>query len=151
MTRAIDIISTIDIHRPAEDVWPFLVDWEHLDRWMKEASGFEVIGDQREGVGVEAVATIRIAGLRTRDRVRVSKWEPPVSLEIQHLGWVKGAGYMELAPAEDGCHVFWREELHPPWGAFGRLGLRAFVPIMRDVFQRDLVLLKGLAEREEQT
>lgn len=148
MTRAIDIISTIDIRRPAEDIWPFLVDWEHLDRWMKEASGFEVVGEQREGVGVEAVATIRIGGIKTRDRVRVSKWDPPVALEIEHLGWVKGTGYMELGPAEEGCHVFWREELFPPWGPFGRLGLRAFAPIMRDVFQRDLRLLKSLAERE---
>jgi uncharacterized protein YndB with AHSA1/START domain len=146
MTRAVSIISTIDIHRPVEAVWPYLVDWEHLDRWMKEARDFEVIGEQREGVGVEAEATIRIAGITTRDRIRVSHWQPPVALEIQHLGWVKGSGYMELSPTDEGCNVFWREELFAPLGPLGRSGLRLVAPFMRRVFRRDLRLLKSLAE-----
>jgi hypothetical protein len=148
MTRAVSITSTIDIHRPAEAVWPYLVDWERLDRWMKEARGFEVIGERREGVGVEAEATIRIAGITTRDRVRVSQWHPPVLLEIEHLGWVKGTGYMELSPIEGGCNMFWREELFAPLGPLGRSGLRLISPIMRGVFRRDLRLLKELVEQE---
>ena len=148
MTRAVTIISTIDIFRPAEAVWPYLVDWERLDRWMKEAREFKVIGEQREGVGVEAEATIRVAGITTRDRVRVSQWNPPVALEIQHLGWVKGSGYMELSPTDQGCNLFWREELVAPLGPFGRSGLRLMAPIMRLVFRRDLRLLKSLVEGE---
>jgi uncharacterized protein YndB with AHSA1/START domain len=150
MTRAISIISAIDIFRPPQAVWPYLVDWEHLDRWMKEARDFKVIGEQREGVGVEAEAAIRIAGITTRDRVRVTRWEPPAVLEITHLGWVKGTGYMELSPTDEGCTVFWREELYPPWGPIGRLGLRLVTPTMHHVFQRDLGLLKKLAESESQ-
>ncbi|MGH2691662.1 MAG: SRPBCC family protein [Actinomycetota bacterium] len=148
MTRAVSIISTIDISRPAEAVWPYLVDWERLDRWMKEARDFKVIGEQREGVGVEAEAAIRIAGITTRDRVRVTHWQPPVALEIAHLGWVKGTGYMELSPIEHGCNVFWREELFAPLGSLGRSGLRLVAPIMRGVFRRDLRVLKDLAESE---
>jgi hypothetical protein len=49
---------------------------------------------------------------------------------------------------DSGCHVFWREELFPPWGPVGRVGLRAFGPLMRHAFQRDLRLLKSLAEHE---
>ncbi|MGH2711965.1 MAG: SRPBCC family protein [Actinomycetota bacterium] len=146
MTRAISIITTIDISRPPEAVWPYLVDWEHLDLWMKEARGFKVVGEQREGVGVEAEATIRIAGITTHDTVRVTKWEPPAVLEIAHLGWVKGSGYMELSPTEKGCSMFWREELYPPWGPLGRIGLTLMTPTMRHVFQRDLRLLKSLVE-----
>ena len=148
MTRAVTIISTIDISRPPEAVWPYLVDWERLDRWMKEARDFKVIGEQREGVGVEAEATIRIAGITTRDTVRVTLWQPPTALEIAHLGWVKGTGYMELSPTEDGCHLFWREELFAPLGPLGRSGLRLVSPIMKRVFRRDLRLLKSLVERQ---
>ena len=140
------MISTIDISRRPEAVWPYLVDWEHLDRWMKEARGFKVIGAQREGVGVEAEATIRIAGITTRDRVRVTVWQPPVALEIEHLGWVRGTGYMELSPTDEGCHMFWREELIPPLGPLGVSGMRLIAPIMRQVFRRDLRLLKKLVE-----
>src|SRR5688500_4371844 len=147
MTHAISIVNTIDILRPPEAVWPYLVDWEHLDLWMREAREFKVIGDQREGVGVEAEATIRIAGITTHDRVRVSRWAPPVLLEITHLGWVKGTGYMELSPTDEGCNMFWREVLYPPWGPLGRLGLRFLTPTMRQTFEHDLRLLKELVER----
>jgi hypothetical protein len=115
---------------------------------MTEARGFRVLGDRREGVGVEAEATIRIAGITTTDRVRVSRWEPPAILEIEHLGWVKGAGYMELEPTDRVSHLFWRETLRPPLGILGRIGMRLLSRTMRRTFQRDLGELKRLIEAE---
>jgi carbon monoxide dehydrogenase subunit G len=137
-----------DIARRPEAVWPFLVDWERLDRWMAEARDFRVVGDRREGVGVVAEATISIAGISTRDRVRVTRWEPPWILEMAHLGWVRGTGYMELSRGDRGTTVFWREELRPPWGWLGRAGMRLVGPVMHRTFRRDLRLLKELAESE---
>ena len=149
MTRApLSVISTVEIPRAVETVWPYLVDWERLGEWMLEARDFAVVGDRREGVGVEATATVRIAGITTHDRIRVTRWEPPVILEIAHLGWVKGRGYIELSPTDEGCHVFWREDLVPPLGPLGSIGIRAFAPMMRRVFQRDLEQLRALVERE---
>jgi Polyketide cyclase / dehydrase and lipid transport len=147
-TTPITFVMSIRIGRRPEAVWPFLVDWERLDRWMREAGDFRVLGEQREGVGVEAETTVRIAGISTRDRIRVSRWEPPWILELQHVGWVEGTGYMELARAERGSQLFWREELIPPWGIFGRIGMRAVSPLMRRVFRRDLRLLRELVEAE---
>jgi uncharacterized protein YndB with AHSA1/START domain len=135
-----------DIRRPPKTVWPFLVDWERLPRWMKDLREVRVTSAQREGVGVEAVATVRIAGISTRDRIRVTRWEPPNLLEIAHLGWVKGTGRMELSPAGSGSDLRWQETLIPPWGALGRLGMRAVLPLMRGVFRRDLERLKQLVE-----
>jgi hypothetical protein len=144
----ITFTMSIGIARRPEAVWPFLVDWEGLGRWMREAREFRVLGDRREGVGVEAEASVRVAGITTRDRVRVSRWEPPWILELQHLGWVQGTGYMELSEAERGTDLFWREELHPPWGVLGRIGMRLVAPFMRRVFRRDLRLLRNLVEAE---
>ena len=59
---------------------------------MLEASDFEVVSPNREGVGVEALATVRIGGISTRDRIRVDAWEPERHLGIAHLGWVGGRG-----------------------------------------------------------
>lgn len=142
------LVTRVEIPRPPETVWPYLVDWERLHLWMHEASDFRVVGDRREGVGVEAEATVRIAGIATRDRIRVTRWEPPTVLEIAHLGWVTGTGYMELAPTDRGSGLFWRESLQPPWGLVGRIGMRAFAPMMRRIFQRDLELLRELVQRE---
>jgi uncharacterized membrane protein len=140
------IVTRIDIHRPAQAVWPFLVDWEGLPRWMQDARDVRVTGT-RQGVGAEVEATIRIGPITTKDPIRVTRWEPPAVLEIAHLGWVKGRGYMELSPTEDGVQLFWREELIPPWGFLGRTGLRMYAPILRRTFRKDLQRLKAIAER----
>ena len=127
-------------------VWDLITDWEHQDDWMLEASDFEVISEQREGVGVEAEATVAIGGIKTRDRVRVSGWEPPKRLVIDHLGWVKGHGELHLTPGHRSptTHLYWREELHPPLGILGAIGLALFKPLMNRVFARDLRVLQGL-------
>lgn len=56
-------------------VWRLITEWEHLDDWMLDASDVRVTSEQREGIGVEAEALVRIGGLKTRDTVRVIGWE----------------------------------------------------------------------------
>jgi uncharacterized protein YndB with AHSA1/START domain len=130
---------------PPEVVWRLITDWENQDDWMLEASDFTVTSEQREGVGVEAEATITIGGIRTRDRVRVVGWEPGRRLVIRHEGWVSGTGEILLAPRSDGStYLFWREELSPPLGVLGAIGLGAFKPLMRRIFVRDLRVLEGI-------
>lgn len=140
----IEVLETMP--GPPEVVWALLTDWEHQDDWMLEASDFEVVGEQREGVGVEAKATVRIGGIRTRDRIRVGMWEPPRILVIDHLGWVKGSGEIQLVPIEGGTRLRWRETLFAPraLGPFGRFGLRLSSPLLRRTFRRDLRVLRSL-------
>ena len=98
------------------------------------------------GVGVEAKATVRIAGIKTRDTVRVSMWEPPRILVIDHLGWVKGSGEIQLQPVSEGTRMRWKETLFPPprLGPIGRFGLAMARPLMRRIFRRDLRVLQSL-------
>lgn len=134
------------IDAPPEVVWELLTDWEHQGDWMLEASDFVVISEHREGVGVEAEATVKIAGISTRDRVRIIGWEPPHRLVIQHLGWVQGTGAIHLTPLpRERTHVFWKEELQPPIGTLGALGMSALKPVMKRIFERDLRVLATLA------
>jgi uncharacterized protein YndB with AHSA1/START domain len=148
VTGPIYVLTSIDIRRPPEAVWPYLVAWEELPRWMEEIRDVRVLGALREGVGVEAEARVRIGGITTRDRIRVTRWDPPAILELEHLGWVEGTGYMELSPTEEGSRLFWREELRAPWSVLGRLGMGLYRPMMRRVFRRDLERLRDIAERE---
>lgn len=145
--KTIHITNSVDLRRAPQVVWPYLVDWERLHRWMSEADRFRVTGERREGVGVEAEARVRVAGITTHDRIRVVRWEPPWVLEMEHLGWVRGRGYMELTPDEEGgTTLFWREELVPPWGMIGRIGMRLLKGRMRRIFRRDLERLQRLVE-----
>lgn len=138
----------IEIPAPAEEVWRWLVDWENLDLWMLEGSDFKVTSDHTEGVGVTAEATIRIAGIKTRDAIRVTQWEPPTVLEIAHLGWVKGSGLLRCTPTEQGHTVLqWTETLIAPMGLLGRVGIALVAPMMRRIFVRDLEVLRSLVAR----
>lgn len=143
----VEIDMSVRIEAPPEVVWPYLVDWENLDRWMIEGHGFKVTSEHREGLGVTAEATIRIAGISTTDPVQVTRWDPPEVLEISHQGWVAGQGLMLCKPAPWGTFLFWKETLHPPMGVLGAIGLRLFKPVMRRAFERDLQLLKDLVEK----
>ncbi len=141
----VEIVITDTLPGPASVVWELITDWEHQDDWMLEASDFAVLSDQREGIGVEAEATIKIGGLTTRDRVRVSKWEPNHVLAIEHLGWVKGTGEFSLTPlTEWATSVEWRESLRPPLGAAGAAGMTLLKPVMRRIFGRDMRVLVSL-------
>ena len=130
---------------PPEVVWDLITEWENQGDWMLEASRFRVLSDRREGVGVRAEAVITIGGITTKDEVEVVGWEPPRRLAIEHRGWVSGRGELRLTPVgNDATYVRWREELQPPWGVAGAVGLSAFKPLMARVFRRDLRVLSGL-------
>jgi hypothetical protein len=146
--RPVAIESSITAESTPAIVWGLITDWERQGEWMLEATDFVVTSEQREGVGVEAEASVRMAGITTRDRIRVVGWEPPKRLAIEHRGWVTGMGEIHLTPLGEGrTHVFWREELHPPrsLGVLGTMGLGALRPLIKRVFGRDLRILAGLA------
>jgi polyketide cyclase/dehydrase/lipid transport protein len=144
--RSIEIEVSLGIKAAPEAIWPHLVNWEHLDRWMKEATNIRVLSPQREGVGVVCEANIRIGFIRTVDRIRVSRWAPPHVLGLEHLGWVKGDGLMESSLENGKTRLRWTETFTPPLGWIGALGMRVWKPLMRRVFARDLRLLQIIVE-----
>ena len=143
---AVDVEAELD--GPIDLVWAILTDWERQGEWMLEASDFVVVSPNREGVGVEAEATVTIGGISTRDRVRVDVWDPPSHLGIEHLGWVGGRGDLRMSQLPGGrTKLEWREELRPPLGPLGAIGLRLFRPLMRRVFERDARVLAEVVRR----
>lgn len=130
---------------PANVVWHLITDWENQGDWMLEASDFVITSEHREGLGVEGEATVKIGGIKTRDRIVVTAWEPERRLGISHEGWVSGGGEILLTPLADGrTHVFWREDLYPPLGVLGAIGISVFRPLMQRIFERDLEALTAL-------
>ncbi len=142
----VELVS--DLPAQPDVVWRTITDWEAQGSWMLEASDFVVVSEMREGVGVEAEATVRIAGIATRDRIRVDVWEPERALGIVHLGWVGGRGDLRLVPTASGTQLHWREELRGPWGVLGGIGLRMFRPLMARIFRRDLRELAKIVQRD---
>jgi hypothetical protein len=148
VSRPIVFEMDAELDGPPEVVWRLITDWERQGDWMREASNFVVTSPHREGDGVTAEATIRVAGIATRDRIRVDAWEPNRALGIEHLGWVSGRGDILLTDLGGGRTRFeWREQLVPPWGILGAIGMRALRPLLSRVFRRDIGLLADLVRR----
>ena len=147
--KPIVLTSAAELDAPPKLVWDVLTNWERQCDWMLEMSDIVVTSETREGVGVRARATIRIGGIRTTDLVRVDVWKPAEQLGMAHEGWVKGRGDMWLSSiGYDRTKLDWREELHPPWGILGAVGLRAFRPLIRRTFLRDIAILQNIVRFE---
>jgi hypothetical protein len=137
-----------DLPGPTDVVWRLITDWERQSEWMLEMSDVVVTSASRQGVGVTAEATVKIAGISTRDPIRVDVWEPPRRLGIVHEGWVRGRGDLRLtALGDETTRLDWREELRPPWSIVGALGMRMFRPLLARAFRRDVGALQALVAR----
>ncbi|HEX2499069.1 MAG: SRPBCC family protein [Actinomycetes bacterium] len=158
--RPVAIVVAAIVPGPPDVVWNLITDWERQGDWMLEARDFVVTSAHREGVGVQAEATVRIGGITTRDRVRITGWDLPRRLSLEHVGWVSGTGDLILIPVGvNETKVVWREAFRAPrlgplgWlgplglGPVGRLGLLAFRPLLRRIFRRDLRVLAELVAR----
>ncbi|MFI6999967.1 SRPBCC family protein [Nocardia sp. NPDC050175] len=146
------VTVSADISAAPQRLWDLLTDWENQGEWMREASDFEVTSPHRSGVGVTVATTVRIAGIATRDRIRVDVWEPPAEsapahLGIVHLGWGKGRGDIHLTELPNAhTHLDWTERLQPPLGLAGAAGMHLLAPLFVHTFRRDLARLRSTAE-----
>lgn len=132
-------VST-EVAAPIDTVWQVLTDWERQPEWMVDALAVEVLTPYREGVGVTIRCPTSVLGFTVDDVMRVTAWEPPMRLEVRHLGRViAGSGVFLLRPTGAGTVLTWREEIVPPLGALGAWGAQRLVlPVVRRLFQRSL-------------
>ncbi|HEY0493410.1 MAG TPA: SRPBCC family protein [Candidatus Dormibacteraeota bacterium] len=144
--QPIELMMSAEIRAPIGAVWSYMVDWEGLHRWMSELSSLRITSTQREGVGVEGLARVRIGGVTTTDKIRVTDWDPPVHLTIAHLGWVSGSGAMVCEETARGTVFTWTERLQPPLGPAGWIGMQILRPLIKRTFVADVRRLKALAE-----
>lgn len=142
------------IAAPPDAVWDVLTDWERQATWMIDARSVELLTPQRTGVGVALRCPTRILGITVEDRLRVTGWDPPHRLEVEHLGRIiTGRAAFELeADAVDGegagTRLRWWEEVDPPLGALGRWATRRIVlPYTARLFARSLDRLAAIVER----
>lgn len=129
-----------DVDAPPSVVWEVLTDWELQADWMVDACAVEVIGDRRQGTGVQLRVPTRILGLTVQDTMRVTVWEPPRVLGVRHTGrLISGVGAFTLEAANGGTHLVWGEEIDPPFDVLGELGVSLVVrPYLVRLFGRSL-------------
>lgn len=108
---------SIEIAAPIQRVWAELVDWKKQGDWMAltrvEASA---TGAKDSGIGTTIDAFTGIGNFGILDKMRVTKWEPPVFCEVDHYGKIiKGIGTFNLVALSDSRTRFdWYERIDAP-------------------------------------
>ena len=151
----------IHIEAPPDRVWDVISDIPGQKRWMVDLRKVEPFGAQsstgdsgdwaQEGAVLDV--TSELFGLPlVKDRMRISRWEPPTRFDIEHIGAFTGIGEFILKPVAGGTLFTWREVFKPPLGVLGELGFALVVgPHLRSVFRRSMANVKRLSEESDVT
>jgi uncharacterized protein YndB with AHSA1/START domain len=134
------------VEAPVERTWALVSDVPRQPEWMHEMKAVRMDDTGPPRPGSRGEATVRVFGISVTDPVTITEVEPPRRFAIRHEGLFAGGGLITLRPGADGTTtiVDWEETLVPP--LLPELGALVQTPILRRIFQDDLLRLKRLVE-----
>ena len=108
---------TVTVSGEINKVWEKLVDWKSQGEWMaltKVSSSIDEGGVS--GIGTEISAFTGVGRFGVLDKMRVTKWEPPIFCAVDHYGrWIKGIGEFRLTQISlDKVRFDWYEKINAP-------------------------------------
>lgn len=122
-----ELVETVDVDAPPEQVFAALVDWTTQGEWML-LTDVRTVDGAAQGVGgrIEATTGVPLPGgrrLGVLDKMTITSWDPPHAVDVVHTGRVvRGTGSFQVRPRGTGSTFVWVETLDLPLGALGRLG-----------------------------
>jgi uncharacterized membrane protein len=118
---ALEVTASAIVEAPVASVFAALSAWERQGEWIPFTTVRVLEGDGGEGSRIEAVTTVGPAVLR--DRMHVSRLDPPYEIRVVHYGGVlRGPGVLRCTPlGERRTQVVWHEWFHLPGGLLGRV------------------------------
>jgi uncharacterized membrane protein len=98
------IVSSVEIERPAEDVFAYLDDLARHGEWQEAIVSTRVLTDGPVGVGTRAVDTRRVGGSRTQDSTyEIVEHDPPRSSVFRGIdGPVRPVGKVTVEALGEG-------------------------------------------------
>ena len=127
-------------------VWDVLTDWERQASWMPDVAWIRLVGSERR-LGAQLEVRTKVFGIPlATDRVRVTAWEPPRRLAIDHVGVVEGIGEWHLEATGGGTRFIWSESFRMPPPVLGDLALWLYSPYQRFMLRRSVRNLTRLVE-----
>jgi len=117
---------SVQVAAPPATIFAAMTDWERQSEWVFGTRVSVVAGDGRSvGSEIDAVT------FGVSDRMRITRWDPPHVVEVEHLGRiVRGTGVFAVR----GSRFVWTERLDVPF--FYPLVKPLFVPMLRRSLQR---------------
>jgi uncharacterized membrane protein len=98
------IVSSVEIDRPAADVFAYLDDLARHGEWQDAIVSTRVLTDGPVGVGTRAVDTRRVGGSRTQDSTyEIVEHDPPRGSAFRGIdGPVRPVGSMRVEALDEG-------------------------------------------------
>jgi hypothetical protein len=139
-------VSTV-IDASPRRVWAAVRDIGSHVAWMEDAVAIRFTSRQHEGVGTTFDCDTKVGPFRLTDRMEVTEWSEGRAMGIRHVGLVQGTGRFTVRRARRGRTRFtWDERLRFPWWMGGPAGSLVAAPVLRHIWRRNLVNLKGQIE-----
>ena len=139
-------VSTV-INASPERVWEEV---RHIDRhvdWMADAESISFTSLQTSGTGTTFDCVTKVGPITLVDKMAVTAWRDGREVGVRHQGLVTGIGSFTLAGIRRGRTRFtWEERLTFPWWMGGRAGGVVGGAVMRQIWKRNLRVLKALVE-----
>jgi carbon monoxide dehydrogenase subunit G len=111
---------SVDIARPAHEVWEYLIEPENVPQWQASAVSSHQISDGPMGVGTHLEDERRFLGRRSKSEVEVTEFEPERVFTLHGIsGPVRFTVRHRLAETADGTHLEIEAEADP--GGLARL------------------------------
>ncbi|HET8548187.1 MAG TPA: SRPBCC family protein [Bryobacteraceae bacterium] len=142
--RAVDIVKTIEINAPVEEVWDFWQNFENFPRFMTHLKDVRVLDEGRSHWVAEGPAGVSVA------------WNAEITrrIENQVLAWkstddslIRNAGIVRFDPTPNGgTRVHIRFSYNPPAGAVGHAVAWLLGRDAGREMEDDLLRLKSLFE-----
>jgi carbon monoxide dehydrogenase subunit G len=132
-----------------ERVWALLADPERYHAWMPDVAWVRALGPER-GLGMRLAVRTRVLGISAvTDHMRVTAWDEPFRMAIEHEGLVRGPAEWRLEPTVEGTLFTWTEHLRMPPPLLGEVALHIYRPVLRRAFRASMANLARMVERPE--
>jgi carbon monoxide dehydrogenase subunit G len=134
---------SIDISRPPDEVFPWLLEEDKVPQWTSDLDGYVVRGPL--GVGGRAVQTLSLAGGLTLD-LKITRYDPPRGAETHfETNGVKLTSTYQLAANGRGTRLTQTLDAKA-----GGIAARMLIPVVQGRLEKklrsDLERLKGVLE-----
>jgi uncharacterized membrane protein len=143
--------ESVVISAPPSQVWEYLAEPSNYLHFMSGVTRWEVVGDQRNGIGARYKMLMRVGSAEVGGLIEVVEWSPERDMAWSSVTGVDQRGRWRLREMDDGCT---RVEFRFAYGVAGSglsglVAERVAAPTISRHVRRSLHQLKRQVEHEQ--